>query len=154
MQTGAVKIRVVPDSAIFEHFGRLAFSIQLFDFSLAHVLGQIFGPGPDQRSASQVREEIEKLYLCTAGQLARKLRTALGEDDLLVRRITDAVKQRNYFIHHFFRETSKNASTYGGRRAMLESMKAAETLFDQLDAELTEVYRRWLASHGVDINSP
>lgn len=141
---------VVQDSEIFELFGRLAFGMQLFDFSLAHVLGQVFGPGPYQRSASQVREEIEKLYLCTAGQLSGKLRSVLGEDDPLVRRIADAVKQRNYFIHRFFRETSANARTDDGRRAMLESMQAAENLFGQLDDELTEVYRRWLASHGVD----
>lgn len=64
----------VSDKVIFEAFGRLAYKFQLFDFSLAHVLGQVLGPGPALRSASEVREEIEEIFRLTSGKLSRKLK--------------------------------------------------------------------------------
>lgn len=67
-------------------------------------------------------------------------------------RVADAVERRNYFIHHFFRESFKEQPAEAKRRSIVEEIRATESEFDQLNEELMERYRGWLAKQGVQLD--
>lgn len=134
---------------VFEAFGAFAYNVQAFEFTLANVLGQVFSAGPSHLTQSEVIELIEGNFEKTMGKMKQALQKALGEADPLVQRVEGACKNRNFLIHHYFRERLDAMEKSEGREQMVLELVEAQNLFKSIDDELVEVYRRWLVSHGV-----
>ncbi|MDW5267526.1 MULTISPECIES: hypothetical protein [Acidobacteriaceae] len=72
----------------------------------------------------------------TLGALLKHLKTRLNFDDSITNVIDEALKQRNYLTHHFFRTHNFALFSEDGRKLMLAELKEIQPILDKAHTTL------------------
>ena len=107
---------------IFRDFGFAAFTAQMLESSLVHILLAAEFAG---RISFPKKGDIEtELFLSkkTLGQLIAELKRA-GMDEHTAELLDDALKARNFLMHHFFLWHAGDYVTEDGRGKMLKELQ-------------------------------
>lgn len=85
----------------------------------------------------------------TLGALLNVLRQYVELPTGIEARSQEALKRRNYLVHHYFKERVAGFVTLPGRQAMLTELAELARLFDEVDGQLTELMFRFGAHFGL-----
>lgn len=110
---------------VFRDFGFAAFSAQMLEASIVTILLAAEYAGKIEIKKPKKRMDTEsEIYLSerTLGQLVAILKEG-GIGEPLIEQIDDALKARNYLMHHFFVWNAENYQSEEGRGAMLKELQ-------------------------------
>jgi len=132
---------------VFRDFGFAAFTAQMLESSLVTILLAAEDSGRIEIKKPKKRKDIEsEIFLSerTLGQLIHFLKEG-GIDEQLTELIDDALKARNYLMHHFFAWNVENYQSDKGRGTMLAELQQlrfrigrSQMAFSQIREQLFE----------------
>lgn len=134
---------------VFAHFGLALYRAQCLERQLALILASKYGPGPTRITRTEFDNSIEDLFSKTLGQLVRSIKelSALNEDE--EERLKKALETRNWLAHRYFWERAVELLSEAGRESMINELRDAITLFDNLDEFFTNKTMEWAEAFGI-----
>jgi hypothetical protein len=127
---------------IYAFFGLAAYSAQLLEQGLLNLLVGVRILGKQVPTWGDVRGLYEEADQKSLGQLLKTVGEATPFDPALVVRLDEALKKRNYLIHHFFVDHSEDLLSTVGRRRMIDELREIIALFKAVDPQVDDL---WLA---------
>jgi len=135
---------------IFRDFGYAAFAAQMLESSLVQILlaMELKGRISVEKKGKKKRDMETELFLSeqTLGVLIRELKRA-GMDKHTEEMLDDALKARNFLMHHFFVKYAGDFATEHGRGKMLKELQSlrfrigrVQYAFSQVRQQLYEKY--------------
>jgi hypothetical protein len=134
---------------VFARYGLAMYQAQCVERELAITLCTVYGPGPKRMTRDQLDRLYKTTFRKTLGRLVADLRSTGAVDVDLEKRLTEALEKRNWLAHDYFWERAVSILKPDSHRAMIAELQDAAEQFDDLDAQLTSLSRRWAEQHGV-----
>jgi hypothetical protein len=134
---------------VFAYYGLTMYHIQCLERSLAMLGSTVYNPDADHITRSQYDAILEDNFKKTRGQLISKIKKSVDLPDDFEKKLTDALKKRNFVAHHCFWERAMKFSHTRGQEEMLAELIQLSDYFENMDRELTLVQRKWSNAKGV-----
>jgi hypothetical protein len=131
---------------VYARFGLAVYFAQVLEHGLVNAL-VILDLIPSRRHLFRSREEwgvevdafMNRHFEATMGRMMRNLREATQTDADLENLLRDALRKRNWLVHHFFRERAAEFMSVAGRERMLREADECRALFHAADKALEAV---------------
>lgn len=133
---------------VYALFGLASYQGQVLERGLANVL-TVARTHVQEGTRDDFDAFLGKHLSLTMGQLLRLLGPHVADDTDLAADLHDALQIRNRLAHRFFREHELNFMSFVGREEMLGELMAAADMFEEMDARLSPVIRRFLNDRGM-----
>ncbi|MFC1977590.1 hypothetical protein ACFLWS_04930 [Chloroflexota bacterium] len=85
----------------------------------------------------------------TLGKLILEMRKTTSMSPNLESTLMEALKKRNWLVHHYFWDRARHFLTVQGRELMINELQDTANFLDQVDQELTAVNRAWATARGL-----
>ncbi len=133
---------------VYAYFGLAMYQAQALERQLALILATKYGPGPKRITRGQFDSLLEGRFSKTLGRLVENIREVahLSEDE--EKRLLKALVKRNWLVHGYFWERAADFMSDSGRVSMIEELRDATTLFEDLDSLFTSRTLEWGESIG------
>jgi hypothetical protein len=127
---------------VYAFFGLAAYWAQLLEQGIANLLVGLRIQGKKVPTWVDVRNLYEKADRNTLGHLLRAVGELAPLDPALEDRLHQALKKRNYLMHHFFVEHAESLLSAEGKRRMIDELRDVIIFFKVIDPQVDEL---WLA---------
>ncbi len=134
---------------VYARFGLAIYQAQCLERQLAILLSTEYSPGPKKMTRDQYDELLQLHFQKTLGSLITYLRKSVDIPNDLESILTDALKKRNWLVHHYFWEKAGQFMTESGRIRMIQELQGLAFFFDRIDKLLTEISHKWCEQHGI-----
>ena len=127
--------------ALYAEFGITAEKAQVLEtaagnVALAYVTHFVNTDEITPELTELFRSLVDDVNRKTLGALLKTFRTALNLDESIINTVDEALKQRNYLTHHFFRAHNFALFSEEGRRLMVADLKEIQVKLDKAHATL------------------
>lgn len=125
---------------VFAFFGLAAYCAQLLEQGITNLLvgSQIIEK--KKTNWIHIRNLYEKADRQTLGKLLRSVRELSSFDASLDDELIEALKNRNYLMHHFFVEHSTSILSAPGKRNMIDELQNIISVFKSVDQKVDELW--------------
>jgi hypothetical protein len=141
---------------VYARFGLAVYFAQALEHGIANAL-LVVDLIPTRRHLALSKEEwaaevdafMDHHFDDTMGRLINNLRsiTTLGVD--LESLLRNALRKRNWLVHHYFRERAEEFVSNARRQEMLKEIDECRELFQTADASLDSIVRPLRTSQGI-----
>lgn len=133
---------------VFAHYGLAAYQASCVEHGLAILLALISGSDQVHRWVYDHRlsRNLEDTF---GGLVVNFLKIPIPAYDPIKKRLAEAVKDRNWLIHHYFWDRAIEFPTDDGCKKMIKELVRLATCFSVLDADLDNLVTDWARTHGV-----
>ncbi|MBV9827866.1 MAG: hypothetical protein JO001_19725 [Alphaproteobacteria bacterium] len=131
-------------------YGLAAYFAQCFEQSL--ILLIVAGEIIRQRNVPDLAaldELFAKLSKRTLGQLINTVSQVMPIDDVLADAMVEALKKRNYLVHHFFFVNAEKWFNGESRRMMIDELRGLVNLFKSADVVAKSIYSPLCTKLGI-----
>ena len=125
---------------VYAFFGLAAYCAQLLEQGILNLLVGLRILGKKTPTWADVRRLYDEADRNTLGQLLGTVRELTPFDPQLEAELGTALKKRNYLIHHFFVEHSKNLLSETGKRKMIDELRGIIALFKKVDPQVDNLW--------------
>ena len=133
---------------IYAFFGLAAYSVQLLEQGILNLLVGVRISGIKTPTWANVRNLYDEGDRKTLGQLLRAVQKLVPFDTSIEEHLKDALKKRNYLIHHFFVEHAENLQSERGRRKMIDELYDIIVFFNRLDPQVDQLWHDVWEKYG------
>lgn len=134
---------------LYAHFGLAAYRAQCVEMEAGTLLFAFIKIG-NRISQEEVAKAIDaSIERETFGRLLKVIKEVVDFEDSGLKAVDDALKNRNYLAHHFFRVHAFDMLSAEGREKMIEELEVICGSFDVADALLHVVTLAILKSTGI-----
>jgi hypothetical protein len=127
--------------------GLAVFNAQSLEYSTVSLYAATELRGCDHSSTPQLRELMDTRYTHTLGRLVRDAALSLGLEDDLTQELQKGLQERNWLIHHFYREYAPAAFDSELRRRAISKIKSIRANLEKASqAVYDEAVNRILAT--------
>ncbi len=141
---------------VYARFGLAVYFAQVLEHGLVNAL-VILDLIPSRRHLMRSKEEwalavdsfIDRRFESTMGQLMKALQDVTTVPTDLEGILREALKQRNWLVHSFFRERADEFMSFSGRTQMLLELDTCRACFEEADNRLNEVLRPLRTKVGI-----
>ena len=131
---------------VYARFGLALYMSQVLEHGIVNAL-VVLDLIPNRRHTVRSKSEWEMLvddfmegrFKKTMGTLIKSLKAIRHIPPELENEMREALHQRNWLAHGFFRDRSTDFGSYTGREKMLTEVDAARDLFSRIDDALEEI---------------
>lgn len=134
---------------IFAYYGLTMYHIQCLERTLSMLGSTVYNPDADHITRSQYDAILEDNFKKTLGQLISTIKKSIDLPEDFEKKLTDALKKRNFLAHNYFWERAMKLSHTRGQEEMLAELTQLSTYFEDMDRELDLVLRKWGNAKGV-----
>lgn len=124
---------------VFAFFGLAAYHGQVLEQELIIFAVMLHLSGRTRVTRTDVEALFETFEARTLGRLLREARSLTTIPPDLEGKLTDALGQRNDLVHRFFARRSEDFISDAGRVEMIEELRKATLLFEEVDAAVTAI---------------
>ena len=135
---------------VYTRFGLAVYMANCLEHQLAITLASQYGPGPTRITGAEFDDLLERKLSKTMGQLVRELGELADMSDDEEQRWQQAVSNRNWLAHGYFRERATDIFCEAGRVTMIQELQEAADSFMALDHILTEGTMEWAEPMGIN----
>ncbi len=110
---------------VLAHFGAAACRVSYFEPILTNILllhARLSSKAPTGKDLEKMEEEFQKKKY-TLGSLIRDAQAVVAIPDITEKMMNEALRLRNYLMHHFFRDNAFEFSTEPGRKRMVVKLQ-------------------------------
>ena len=134
---------------VYAHFGLAVYLAQVLEHGIvnAMVAGRL--PYRDGVTRSDIDAFMGDQFEKPLGRLIAALGGNTAVPDALSSKLREALKKRNWLAHHYFRERAVEFMNESGRSTMIDELKLAQALFQEVDATLSAVVRPIEERYGI-----
>jgi hypothetical protein len=138
---------------VYARFGLAVYFAQVLEHGIVNAL-VILDLIPSRRHlarsadewASEVDAFMDRHFQASMGRLMTNLRDITQVDDALEQLLGEALRKRNWLVHHFFRERATEFMSSPGREQMISEVDGCRDLFQcadkMLEATVTPLRRK------------
>ena len=130
---------------VYAFFGLAAYCCQLLEQGIVNLLVGLRILGKKTPTWGDVRTLYDEVDRKTLGQLLRGVRELAPFDPQLEGELANALKKRNYLLHHFFVQHSESLLSATGQRKMIDELSGIIAMFKNVDPQVDDL---WLAIWG------
>jgi hypothetical protein len=134
---------------VYAHYGLAAYQAQCVERQLAILLATAYGPGIRKITASQYDDLLGSFFKKTLGGLIAHLRKSVNVSPDFEATLNEALKKRNWLVHHYFWERAGHFMTNKGRQSMINELREIAEFLDRVDRDLTEIVLQWTERNGI-----
>lgn len=125
---------------VYARFGLAVYCAQVLEHGIVNAL-VILELIPSRRHLARSADEwgtefdafMDRHFQATMGRMMRDLRAVARVDDGLEQLLSEALRKRNWLVHHFFRERATEFMSSTGRKKMLSEVDRCRDLFYSAD---------------------
>ena len=141
---------------VYAHFGLAIYLAQVLEFAIGHSLVYL-DLIPQQVERKCTREQWMKEYESfmdrhfekTLGRMMRSLQSVTNIPEGLESLLRKALVKRNWLAHEYFRERAVDFMNEEGRNRMIQELQEAQSLFEEADNALENVFRPVREKYGI-----
>lgn len=126
---------------VYAFFGLASYHAQVLEQELIHFASMLQLSGRTRVTRDYVDELYRTLESRTFGQLLNEARRLTPIPADLDRVLAEALRLRNDIAHMFFARHSEASLSRSGREEMIQSLRAASSVFIEADARVTALRR-------------
>jgi hypothetical protein len=134
---------------VYACYGLAAYQAQCVERQLAILLATEYGPNIRKFTTSQYDGLLESLFKKTLGGLMAHLRKSVDISLDFEATLNEAIKKRNWLVHHYFWERAGHFLTDKGRKSMIDELREIAEFLNTIDHKLTEISLRWTEKNGI-----
>jgi len=124
---------------VFAFFGLAACHGQVLEQELIIFAVMLHLSGRTRITRDDVQGLFQTFEVRTFGQLLREARSLAAVPSDLEAKLTEALNRRNDLAHRFFARRSEDFMSDTGRVEMIEELRTAALLLDEVDAAVTAI---------------
>jgi hypothetical protein len=142
---------------VYAHFGLAVYLAQVLEHGIVNAL-VVSKHIPNKLGSYSSQQEWEaaidgfmdgQFSTKTLGPLIGGLKTAIEVPPDFEAMLGDALRRRNWLVHHYFRERATELMTSSGRGKMIDELMAAQQLLSFTDQALDQVIRPIRERYGI-----
>lgn len=134
---------------IYAFFGLTMYQIQCLERTLSMLCTTVYNPDANNMTKSQYDSILETNFSKTLGQLMTKIKKSVDLPEDFENKLADALKKRNFLVHHYFWERAMKLSHTCGQEEMMSELSQLSVYFENMDHELDLVLRKWMKNKGI-----
>ena len=142
-----------PESAqireVSARFGLAMYRAQCLERQLAIIMATKYGPGPTRITREEFDALQEGLFRRTLGQLVSEIGKLVEVNEDEKEQLKDALKKRNWLVHHYFWDRAVMFQSESGRASMISELQEIAEYFQALDEIYTNRTRVWGETVGI-----
>jgi hypothetical protein len=131
---------------VYARFGLAVYFAQVLEHGIVNAL-VILDLIPTRRHLARSADEwgsevdafMDRHFQAPMGRMMRNLRDITHVDDDLEQLLNEALRKRNWLVHHFFRERAAEFMSSPGREQMISEVDGCRDLFQTADKRLEAV---------------
>jgi hypothetical protein len=127
---------------IYAFFGLTMYQIQCLERTLSMLCTTVYNPDANSMTKSQYDSILETNFSKTLGQLMTKIKKSMDLPEDFENKFADALKKRNFLVHHYFWERAMKLSHTRGQEEMITELSQLSVYFENMDRELDLVLRK------------
>jgi hypothetical protein len=123
---------------IYAQVGLAVYWVQCLETTLTNILlfnGRIRGTAPTEQDLDDLEASLQKQK--TLGGLIKQVQTEAKLPETAEALINEALRKRNFLIHHFFRERAYEWVTAAGRARMRAELQETQAILRTADQTAT-----------------
>ena len=125
------------------------YNAQCLEREVAISLARTYGSRQKRITWAQLMNFLDSNFKKTLGKLILEMRKTTSISPNLESTLMEALKKRNWLVHHYFWDRAGHFLTVQGRELMINELQDIANFLDQVDQELTAVNRAWATALGV-----
>jgi len=141
---------------VYAHFGLAIYLAQVLEYAVFHSLVYL-DLIPQKVERRCTREQWIKDYDSfmhrhfekTLGRMMRSLKSVTNIPEGLESILRKALVKRNWLAHEYFRERAVDFMNEEGRNRMIQELKEAQSLFEEADNTLENIFRPVREKYGI-----
>ena len=134
---------------VFASYGAAMHTAQVLEHGIVNAMVVVRMPERDRISLQDIDKLMAERFEKTLGTLIRLIKSEVICPDDLQKLLTDALAERNFLAHRFFRERNDDFFTVNGRDNMITELQHDIALFNRADSLLGDVVRPIRERFGV-----
>ena len=138
------------------HFGLAMYLAQVLEHGLVNALlflellpKRAGTPVPRKVWEAEFDAFLDRNFEMTLGRMIRNLKAVVSVPSDLEACLSDALRERNFLAHSYFRERADEFMSRPGRGIMTKELEAAQALFVRADQRLSEVTKGGREKYGI-----
>ena len=134
---------------LYAHFGITAYRGQCLEMEAGTLLFAFIQTN-SRITAEEAQKAIEtSIERETSGHLLKEIKKIVHFEESGLATVDDALKKRNYLVHHFFRTHALDMLSEAGRSKMINELEDIRQSFDDADALLHVITITLLKTTGI-----
>lgn len=133
---------------LYAFYGLAAYCAQLIEQGIINLLVGLKILGIQTPTVGDVSNLFDASNTKTMGNLLNAVRKITPFSDDLDEKLKDALKTRNYLIHHFFVEHDHDLLTDDGKRKMIDELVDIIALFKEVDPKVDDLWLGIWSKYG------
>ncbi|MFC8222399.1 hypothetical protein ACFUTY_30060 [Streptomyces sp. NPDC057362] len=126
------------EKTLYALFGLAIYKANVLEHTLVNTLAIARLITAEEQGERLIRDPWAQGFKDMMGKLIRRAEPYVSAYPEVVDDLTNSLKQRNFLVHHFWRERIQETITESSRAKMCADLKADCRLFTQTDERLTE----------------